>query len=546
MLLAPLGSGGSGRVWAAVRVGQLGFTKRMALKLLRHEKLGSSRAVQRFDREAQLGARLNHPNIRAVHDLNSHEGWPYMAMRWVETSLEELLEHAPEHKLPPDVACWLGIQCLAALAAAHAHVDAQGVPCPIIHRDVSPGNILLSAEGHVLVSDLAATIDSDSGSPGSSDARFFGNIAYASPEALNEQALDGRSDVFSLGCVLYQCLSGAPPFVADNEHSLVYQVLTQGPVDLRQRAPEVPEALAAVVRRAMAREPEQRFASADAMANALSGCVEALSAFSLEARTTALIRETLGDRLRAREEAMHLAFQRFSLSQTGRTDTLPIARGYDDVDRGARGSVAVATHTGSGGVVASLPLRLPRGRQLGLLLGLLALLAVLYLRSTVRNPAPSDVAPSAAAGSSAQSETHSLEPAPSSSAARAEAPAVPTLATPPSPAQTAGAALPGPEPPATRNKPRSKKPSTASGSTERTAQASAEAAAAPHLSAEGAPMPSARANTSESPFPIDKTNPYKRKPSLPASSTSPSSAEPSAATRSEATPVEPAGAEAPP
>jgi serine/threonine protein kinase len=427
VLLEPLGSGGSGRVWAAVRVGQLGFTKRMALKLLRQDKLGNPRAMQRFDREAQLGARLTHPNIRAVHDLNSHEGRPYMAMRWVDTSLEELLEHAPGHALSPEVTCWVGLQCCAALAAAHSHIDALGGARPIIHRDVAPGNILLSGEGHVLLSDLAATVDNDSGSLGSSDTRFFGNIAYASPEALNQQELDGRADVYSLGCVLYQCLCGAPPFAAENEHSLMYQVLTQQVVDVSVRAPHVPHALVAVVRRAMAREREERFASAEAMAGALSACVESLGAFALEERTTQVVREVLGERLRAREEAMHAAFQRYSLSQTGRTETLPIRQYYEGSAQGGDTRSSVAMPTPAGGMVAPVLHASSRGRRAGAALTFVMLMLVLlYLRECspgTPGAARDALVPPPPAPAHEQSEALPLEAPPKQAAVPPPAPA---------------------------------------------------------------------------------------------------------------------------
>jgi serine/threonine-protein kinase len=518
VLLAPLGSGGSGRVWAAVRVGRLGFTKRMALKLLRHDKLGSRRAVQRFDREAQLGARLNHPNIRAVHDLNSDDGWPYMAMRWVETSLDELLQHTVDHRLPPDVACWIGVQCAAALAAAHAHIDARGVPCPIIHRDVAPGNILLSAEGHVLLADLAAPIDTDA--LGTSDTRFFGNIAYASPEALKEQALDGRSDVFSLGCVLYQVLSGVPPFVADNEHSLLFQVLEQGAIDLRERAPHVPEPVAAVVRRAMAREPERRFASADAMGTALRACVEQRSAFSLEVSSTSIIREALGERIRAREEAMHIAFQRFSASQSGVTDTLPIRESYESVapqGGDTHGSVAVAPR--SSGVAASR--RYAPARTRGALLGLVALAVVLYLLRSTWRPALDEARrmttdlPTEPGAARPEVHTRSIEPAPPPDGASV-APSVSTSDAPPLVQEPSPSAKPAP----TKKPGPTRKAARDAGKTGGAGQASAEAAAAPPPATPSDPRASAPAAV----FQIERTNPYK-KPKLRPSDAPPAAVE---------------------
>lgn len=396
VLLAPLGTGGSGRVWAVARAGQLGFTKRMALKVMRQDKLGSDRARRRFDREAHLGAQLNHANLRAVHDLGSHDGRPYMALSWVDTSLTELLEHAPGKRLEPEVACWLGIQCCAALGAAHAYVNRAGQASPILHRDVSPGNILLTLDGHALLADLTAPAGSprplllDATLP---DTHFFGNLGYAAPEALREEALDGRADVFSLGCVLYEALSGYPAFEGDDERSIMFQVLEQGPVDLERRAPGVPEGLARVVRRALERQVEQRFQSADEMRAALSACVGHMSAFSLEERTAAAIRQVLGERIRQREEAMHLAFQRFAPSQFERTDTLPIGKAgieRGDTTLGISGSerrvepASGARAAGSGGLIEE-PERQRSWRE-RLWFALLALLLVDGGKATDRQP----------------------------------------------------------------------------------------------------------------------------------------------------------------
>lgn len=329
LLLVPLGSGGSGRVWAVARTGQLGFSKRMALKVMRQDKLASERARQRFDREARLGAQLRHANLRAVHELGSHEDRPHMALAWVDTSLEELIEHAPGKRLEPDVVCWFGMQACAALAAAQAHLNPAGEPCPIVHGDVSPGNILLTLNGHVLLADLAAAADPSPSAPAEqrSSKAFFGSLGYAAPEALRGASVDGRADLFSLGCVLYEALCGAPAFEADDERSLLFQVLERGPVQLATRCPELAAELTSVVHRALERKLEQRFASAEEMRRALCACVPALTSFALEQRCTALIGRVLGERIRQREEEMRATYQRFAPSQLERTDTLPIGNG---------------------------------------------------------------------------------------------------------------------------------------------------------------------------------------------------------------------------
>jgi eukaryotic-like serine/threonine-protein kinase len=384
VLLAPLGAGGSGRIWAVARLGQLGFNKRMVLKVMRQDKLANPRAHERFDREACLGARLSHANLRAVHDLGSHEGRPYMALSWVDTTLAELLEHAPGRRLSADVVCWLGVQCCAALGAAHDFVDAGGAPSPIVHRDVSPGNIMLSADGHALLADLAAVVPDSVASPRAEGSRFFGSLGYASPEALRQEPLDPRADLFSLGAVLYEALAGAPAFEGDDEHNVVFQILERGAPDLRQRAPELPEALVAVIERCLERRPEQRFQSAKELSAALSACCQARSPFQLEQHTASVIREVLGAPIRAREEALHLAFQRFAPSPFERTDTLPIARAPDasagttlsldsGVERDGRASEGEVSRSGAGLAISH---RAPaRRRPLWLALLLLAVVS---------------------------------------------------------------------------------------------------------------------------------------------------------------------------
>jgi serine/threonine protein kinase len=396
VLLAPMGAGGSGRIWAVARLGQLGFNKRMVLKVMRQDKLSNPRARERFDREACLGARLSHSNLRAVHDLGSHEGRPYMALSWVDTSLTELLDHAPGRRLSAEVVCWVGMQCCAALAAAHDFVDGTGERRPIVHRDVSPGNILLTLDGHALLADIAAVVNDTEASPRAEGSRFFGSLGYAAPEALKQQPLDPRADLFSLGCVLYEALAGAPAFEGDDEHNVVFQILERGAPDLKKREPEVPDALVKVVERCLERRPEQRFQNASAVSAALSACCQDRSAFQLEQHTAAVIRQVLGAPIREREEALHLAFQRFAPSPFERTDTLPIARAGGDpgstlsLDSGVRSRQASERELSrSGAGIASSGHAPDRGKPLWLALALLVVAALYGLCSTLQAPSPS-------------------------------------------------------------------------------------------------------------------------------------------------------------
>jgi len=434
LLLAPLGAGGAGRVWAVARTGQLGFTKRMALKVMRQDKLHSERARQRFEREARLGAQLRHRHLRGVHEVGSHTGRPYMALSWVDTSLAELLEQAPGQRLEPSVACWIAIQTCEGLVAAHGHVDHAQRPCPIVHGDVSPGNILLTTHGHVLLADLAGALEPSvpravDGADETLPAHFFGSLGYASPEALRGQPLDGRADLFSLGCVLYEMLCGAPAFEADDERSLLYQVLEQQPADLRQRAPEVAPELAAVVQRALERRVQERFQSAAEMSAALRACVRGQSAFRLEQRSAAQIQRALGERLRAREEEMRGVFQRFAASQFERTDTLPIASAAPGrTTTTLRAGVLEPMSESAAGVSHSAgPAARPRPGRWGFWAVAFVALSLLagYVASALRRPQPQAVAPAAepsgvrAPGAASEQMQQALRgtPAPGGSAA---------------------------------------------------------------------------------------------------------------------------------
>jgi len=379
VLLAPLGAGGSGRIWAVARVGQLGFSKRMVLKVMRHDKLSNERARERFDREACLGGRLSHPNVRAVHDLGSHEGRPFMALSWVDASLEELLEHSPSHALDPGVACWIGMQCCSALSAAHEYVDHSGAARPIVHRDVSPGNILLTLDGHALLADLTAPAAEASPRPEAA-ARFFGSLGYAAPEALLQQACDARADLFSLGAVLFEVLAGTPAFGGDDERSVMWQILEGPSLDLARRAPAVPADLAAIVERCLERRPENRFQSARELRAALSRCSGQQSSFSLELRAAKTMREVLGARIREREEALHLAYQRIAPSPFEHTDTLPIRGAASEEvlvppasDPPVSDPSRDASHSGAG---VALSQRRERRRRGTLWAGALLLLAI--------------------------------------------------------------------------------------------------------------------------------------------------------------------------
>jgi serine/threonine protein kinase len=237
--------------------------RKVAIKLIRADLLsGEDQAdfVARFQREARAAGRCVHPNIVAIYDFAVHEGNPFLAMEYVDARhLGQVL--AQSGRFSPSEAVAIIGQVLDALACAH------GVG--IVHRDVKPANILLLANGRVKMTDFGiARFD---GAELTLDGSVIGTPSYMSPEQCRGEAVDTRSDLFSTGVVLYEILSGERPFLGRNFTEVAWKLLNEPPPDIRAKAGGISPVLAAVVERALAKDPADRFASAQEMVAALLG-----------------------------------------------------------------------------------------------------------------------------------------------------------------------------------------------------------------------------------------------------------------------------------
>jgi serine/threonine-protein kinase len=251
---ALVGRGGMGVVYLAE---QLKFGRRVALKVLPPELAEAPGYRQRFEQEWRTAAALEHPNIVPIYDAGEAEGVLYIAMRYVEgVDLTALI--AGGGRLEADRALVILDQVGAALDAAHAH--------GLVHRDVKPGNILiarrlgLGAE-HVYLTDFGVAKGTRAGGGLTKTGFFVGSIDYASPEQIEGRPVDGRADVYSLGCVLYQCLTGSLPFEKDSDVSLLYAHLMEPVPPPSERRPDLPPELDAVIRKALAKAREDRYES---------------------------------------------------------------------------------------------------------------------------------------------------------------------------------------------------------------------------------------------------------------------------------------------
>jgi serine/threonine protein kinase/TolB-like protein/Flp pilus assembly protein TadD len=260
-----LGRGGMATVYLAH---DLRHDRPVALKVL-HGELAASLGPERFQREIRLAARLQHPHILSVHDSGEVAGDAstppvlWFAMPFVEgESLRDRLVR--ERQLPIEDVLRIGREAADALEYAHQH--------GIVHRDIKPENILLSA-GHALVADfgIARALAGPTESKLTETGTTLGTPAYMSPEqAAGERAIDHRSDIYSLGCVLFEALAGEPPFTGPTAQSIIARRFTETPRPLRELRETVPGAVEAAVSKALAKSPADRFGSAAEFGRALA------------------------------------------------------------------------------------------------------------------------------------------------------------------------------------------------------------------------------------------------------------------------------------
>jgi hypothetical protein len=255
-ILDEIGRGTMGEVYKAF---DAVLRRHVALKTLSSHVGPDDEALQRFQREAQAAALLNHPNIVTVHDFGEEQGLLYMAMEFLDgADLRDAIDSDMVGDLDRQLQVVDGL--LAALEYAHAR--------GIVHRDIKPANIFLCRDGSVKITDFGlAKLNT---SEMTQEGIVLGTPNYMSPEQALGDAVDGRSDVFSAGAVLYELLTGHKPFEADSTPSVLYQVVHREAPPVRRWAPHVPAPLVAVCNQALAKDREKRFASATEMRTALA------------------------------------------------------------------------------------------------------------------------------------------------------------------------------------------------------------------------------------------------------------------------------------
>jgi tRNA A-37 threonylcarbamoyl transferase component Bud32 len=313
-----IGKGAMGEVYLAETIDGGG---RVALKVLEPQLADAERFRQRFLRESQLAASLDHPHIVPLLASGEYDGVLYIAMAYIPGSdLRELLRQ--DGPLEPERAILLVAQAADALDAAHA--------AGLVHRDVKPGNILVTEQDDVYVCDFGLARHVTSASSLTGDRGFVGTIDYVPPEQVRGEEIGARADVYALGCVLFECLTGARPYERESELAVVYAHLNEPPPFLSDLRPDLPAAFDDVFQTALAKSPEGRFASCGELAAVAEGALHS-----------------------KRKRRRRIRFRRLLVATAGLLVALSLALGALLALRGA-GAVPTISQTALGGATLGM------------------------------------------------------------------------------------------------------------------------------------------------------------------------------------------------
>ncbi len=474
-LVCPLAEGGMATVWLARLRGKRGFEQLVALKTIKAHLSEDPRFEKMFLDEARIASRIRHPNVAQILDLGEEQGVLYLVMEWVDgDSLARLRRYVlkQETEFPLAIALRIIADACAGLHAAHELRDESGANLGVIHRDVSPQNVLVAEAGSAKVIDFGIAKAKNRSTAETTDGLLKGKVAYMSPEQAKGMKLDRRSDVWSIGVCLYELLTGDLPFDGESQNDIHKQLTMGAPIpELPERVPEV---VRSVMKQALAYDRDARFHTAAAFQRALEGALASLGSPTTHDDVATFLRETSGKERAARREMVAAAIEKIDgitqdVARTPEPTTEPITKDLtknltppvttSSVDvRFSEPPVEAPTQMAT--EHSATPREKPRSRALPIaLVGLVALVGVGWLAKTRVTidaaPAPSIVPAqaSAPATTSATSEAEPPPPAPPPTASTAPVasvsakPPVPVVLKPrPKPAPSARSAPPtGPQ-----------------------------------------------------------------------------------------------------
>lgn len=307
-LLVPIARGGMARVWAARLHGQRGFQKLVAIKTILPHLAEEPEFERMFLDEARIASGVHHPNVCEIYELGEEKRTLYLAMEWVTgDSLARVLRASGKTE-PVDsrVVARIVADACAGLHAAHELTDEDGRSLGVVHRDLSPHNILLTADGTAKVADFGVAKALGQLHEATSAGQLKGKIAYMAPEQVTGNPIDRRSDVFSLGCVLYEATTGQRPFRGDGDHQVMHAVLKGEVAPPTSFIRGYPQELERIVLRALSPQPILRYPTAERMRFALEELV-ARGQLVTTANVAQVVRARIGESIDRRKERIRQA-----------------------------------------------------------------------------------------------------------------------------------------------------------------------------------------------------------------------------------------------
>jgi serine/threonine-protein kinase len=465
-LMGEIASGGMATVYLARLTGMGGFQRFVAMKRLHPHLASEKEFVEMFLDEARIAARIHHPNVVPILEVGASTVGYYLVMEYIEgDTLARLLARAAStgKRLPVSIALRIAIDMLSGLHAAHELHDDQNQPVHLVHRDVSPQNVLVGQDGIARITDFGVA-RAASRLSATRVGQLKGKIAYMAPEqAAGAEDLDRRADVFSSGIVIWESLAQKRLFKAENEAATLSRVIAEPVPLLFQVAPQVSKEVSGVVMRALDRDPNKRFASCAAFADALEAAAALKDKVATPRELAAYVAEVMGQEIAQQRDNVR-TWLAHSEPTSSTAAELPSGIIPSSSVSAAAISLPGSLEASRSGLSGSLSgVQQPRRSRAPLVLGALLLIGLLGAGGfMLTRSARSSVADSAAAG------TPELKPAPVAAAASvpveaAPAPVIPSVSPLP-PATPASALSIAPEPkvapraaPAPR--PRKKKPS---------------------------------------------------------------------------------------
>jgi eukaryotic-like serine/threonine-protein kinase len=440
-LLLPIAAGGMAMVWAARVKGTRGFQKIVAVKTMLSKLTEDEQFEQMFLDEASLASQIRHPNVVEISDLGEQDGVLYLAMEWIDgVPLNLLMKTAkPAGGVPLPIAVRIVMNACAGLHAAHELRDAKGQLIGLVHRDVSPQNILVTYDGVSKVVDFGVAKATAMGGGATVAGQLKGKVSYMAPEQVRGEAIDRRVDVFAMGIVLYALTTGKHPFRRETEAATMYTIASDEPVIAPRRfVPGYPQSLEAVVLKALAKNANQRYASASEMQRALDQCFPVAERVNTDEDVGVFIGKLFGKRRdesrAALAEALALADKQGPRAAAQAINPLTQSQ-FSEVGSSPSAVMADNTYTAVGTPAAAVRARRARVVRLSIVGALLALglIALLLLKpgSAVVSPQPAasqeaaTAKPTEPAPSASSAPSVDLQALPIESAAAREPPATP-------------------------------------------------------------------------------------------------------------------------